>query len=109
MGADRGPGAVLGPFQGEVTGVDATAAYNFKIGHMPAPLRARAYTEFNATNRMEGDSLWLGLTVPPSLKMPAGAPHWGASAVPSRRSSWRPPPAPRRGPRAGPWRRRPCA
>ncbi len=67
-------GAVLGPFQGEVTGVGATAAYNFKIGHMPATLRARAFTEFNATNRMEGDSFWLGLTVPLSLKMPAAPP-----------------------------------
>jgi len=74
VSADRGPGAVLGPFQGEVTGVGATAAYNFKIGHMPATLRARAFTEFDATNRMEGDSFWLGLTVPLSLKMPAAPP-----------------------------------
>lgn len=74
VSADHGPGAVLGPFQGEVTGVGATAAYNFKIGHMPATLRARAFTEFNATNRMEGDSFWLGLTVPLSLKMPAAPP-----------------------------------
>ncbi|WP_082554673.1 SphA family protein [Caulobacter sp. Root1455] len=74
VSTDRGPGAVLGPFQGEVTGVGATAAYTFKIGHMPATLRARAFTEFNATNRMEGDSFWLGLTVPLSLKMPAAPP-----------------------------------
>jgi len=75
VSADSGPGAKLGPFQGEVTGVGATAAYNFKMGHMPATLRARAFTEFNATNRMEGDSFWLELAVPLSLKMPAGAPH----------------------------------
>jgi hypothetical protein len=74
VSADSGPGAKLGPFQGEVTGVGATAAYNFKIGHMPATLRARAFTEFNATNRMEGDSFWLGLTVPLSLKMPTAPP-----------------------------------
>lgn len=74
VSADRGPGAKLGPFQGEVTGVGATAAYNFKMGHMPATLRAKALTEFNATNRMEGDSLWLELTVPLSLKMPAAPP-----------------------------------
>lgn len=74
VSGDRGQGAKLGPFEGEVTGVGATAAYNFKIGHMPATLRARAFTEFNATNRMEGDSFWLGLTVPLSLKMPPGAP-----------------------------------
>jgi hypothetical protein len=74
VSADHGLGAVLGPFQGEVSGVGATAAYNFKIGHMPATLRARAFTEFNATNRMEGDSFWLGLTVPLSLKMPGAPP-----------------------------------
>ena len=74
VSADRGLGAKLGPFQGEVTGVGATAAYNFKIGHMPATLRARAFTEFNATNRMEGDSFWLGLSVPLSLKMPGAPP-----------------------------------
>lgn len=74
VSADSGLGAKLGPFQGEVTGVGATAAYNFKIGHMPATLRARAFTEFNATNRMEGDSFWLGLAVPLSLKMPAAPP-----------------------------------
>lgn len=74
VSADRGPGAKLGPFQGEVSGVGATAAYNFKIGHMPATLRARAFSEFNATNRLEGDSFWLGLTVPLSLKMPSAPP-----------------------------------
>jgi len=75
VSADRGPGATLGPFQGEVTGVGATAAYNFKMGKMPATLRAKALTEFNASNRMEGDSFWLELAVPLSLKMPTGAPH----------------------------------
>jgi hypothetical protein len=74
VSADHGPGAVLGPFQGEVSGVGATAAYNFKIGHMPATLRARAFTEFNASDRPEGDSFWLGLTVPLSLKMPGAPP-----------------------------------
>ena len=73
VSGDSGPGAKLGPFQGEASGVGATAAYNFKIGHMPATLRARAFTEFNVTNRLEGDSFWLGLTVPLSLKMPKAA------------------------------------
>ncbi|MBO9560359.1 MAG: transporter [Caulobacter sp.] len=75
VSGDHGPGAALGPFQGEVTGVGATAAYNFKMGKMPATLRAKALTEFNATNRMEGDSFWLELAVPLSMKMPTGAPH----------------------------------
>ncbi|MBO9709298.1 MAG: transporter [Caulobacter sp.] len=75
VSGDSGLGAKLGSFQGEATGVGATAAYNFKIGHMPATLRARAFTEFNVTNRLEGDSFWLGLTVPFSMKMPAAAPN----------------------------------
>jgi hypothetical protein len=74
VSGDSGPGATLGPFQGEASGVGATAAYTFKIGHMPATLRARAFTEFNVSNRLEGDSFWLGLTVPLSLKMPKAPP-----------------------------------
>ncbi len=74
VSADRGLGAKLGPFQGEASGIGATAAYNFKIGHMPATLRARAFSEFNVSNRLEGDSFWLGLSVPLSLKMPTAPP-----------------------------------
>ena len=40
---------------------------------MPATLRARAFSEFNVSNRLEGDSFWLDLSVPLSMKMPAGA------------------------------------
>lgn len=75
VSADRGLGAALGPFQGEASGVGATAAYNFKIGQMPATLRARAFSEFNVSNRLEGDSFWLGLSVPLSMKMPSGSAH----------------------------------
>ena len=74
VSADRGLGAKLGPFQGEASGVGATAAYNFMIGKVPLTLRARAFTEFNVTNRLEGDSFWLGLTMPLSVKMPTAPP-----------------------------------
>jgi hypothetical protein len=39
LSSDRGPGAVLGPFKGRVSGVGATAAYNFEIGRRPATRR----------------------------------------------------------------------
>ena len=37
---------------------------------MPATLRLRAMTEFDARNRMEGNSVSLDLSVPLSLKLP---------------------------------------
>ena len=71
---DSGPGARLGPFKGEVTGVGATAAYRFKVVDMPATLRLHALTEFNATNRLEGNSIFLDFSMPLHMVMPAGAP-----------------------------------
>ena len=67
---DSGSGAVLGPFEGQVVGVGGTAAYDFKIGKMPATLRLTGFNEFDAANRMQGYSLWLALSVPLSLKLP---------------------------------------
>ena len=67
---DSGAGATLGPFEGEVTGVGATVAYHFPIGHMPATLRFRALTEFNATNRLAGDIAWLEFSVPLHMNPP---------------------------------------
>jgi hypothetical protein len=72
VSGDSGAGATLGAFKGQVTGAGATVAYSFAIGKMPATLRFRALTEFDAKNRLEGDSLWLGLSVPLSLQMPSG-------------------------------------
>jgi len=70
---DSGAGAVLGSFKGEVTGVGAQAAYNFKImDKIPATLRLHAMTEFNATNRLEGSSVWLDFSMPLHVKMPPG-------------------------------------
>lgn len=74
VSGDSGAGAKLGAFKGRVSGVGATVAYNFKLGDKPATLRLRAFTEFDAKNRPEGDSFWIGLSVPLSMKMPAGAP-----------------------------------
>ncbi len=69
---DSGAGAVLGPNKGRVTGVGVTAAYNFPIGKMPATLRGRVFEEFQAERRLEGTGVMLSLTVPLSMKLPAG-------------------------------------
>lgn len=73
LSGDHGPGAVLGPFKGEVTGVGATAAYNFVMANRPATLRLSAASEFDAVNRPEGQSLWLTLSVPIHMRLPPGA------------------------------------
>ena len=74
VSGDSGSGARLGSFEGEVTGVGATGAYNFKIADkIPASLRLRAFHEFNATNRLEGDSVFLDFTMPLHVKLPPGA------------------------------------
>jgi len=72
---DSGSGARLGAFEGEVTGVGGTAAYHLKLGKMPATLRLSGFDEFEATNRLQGYSLWLGLSVPLSLKIPTAPPR----------------------------------
>lgn len=74
ISGDSGPGARLGPFKGRVTGVGATAAYNFLLfGKAPATLRLHAITEFDAVNRLEGDSVFLDFSMPLHVKMPPGA------------------------------------
>lgn len=70
---DSGAGARLGDFKGRVSGVGGFVAYNFAIGHKPATVRVRAFHEFDARNRPEGDSLWLDFTIPLVMHLPAGA------------------------------------
>ncbi len=72
---DSGSGAKLGSFKGEVAGVGGTVAWNVKAGKIPLTVRVRGMHEFDARNRMEGDSLWLDLTMPLYVKLPPGAPH----------------------------------
>lgn len=73
ISGDSGAGATLGAFKGEVTGVGLTGAHNFRLGSRPATLRLRAMTEFDAVNRMEGDSIFIDFTIPLSMKLPGGA------------------------------------
>lgn len=72
---DSGSGDKLGPFEGRVIGVGGTAAYSFALGHTPVTVRGRIMTEFDAVNRVAGNSYWLDVSFPLVMKMPAGAPH----------------------------------
>jgi len=71
---DSGTGARLGPFKGRVTGIGATAAYNFRIGRTPTTLRFRIFQEFDAVNRLEGTAAFLSLSFPISMRMPTAPP-----------------------------------
>lgn len=71
ISGDSGPGAVLGPFKGEVFGAGVTGAWNTILGRSPATIRARFIKEFDATNRLEGESYWLQLSLPLYMKMPS--------------------------------------
>lgn len=71
---DSGAGARLGPFKGRVTGLGATAAYNFRIGRTPSTLRFRIFQEFDAVNRLEGTAAFLSLSFPISMRMPTPPP-----------------------------------
>jgi len=76
---DSGAGATLGAFEGRVSGVGATAAYNFTIGHTPVTARARVFQEFDAVNRLsDGTAVMFSLTFPIHMNMPPSA---GAAAV----------------------------
>lgn len=65
--ADEAPpaiAAILGDFKGEIAGIGAQIGYNFHIGEAPVSTRLRYYHQFNATNHLEGDSVFLSLSLP---------------------------------------------
>lgn len=70
---DSGEGATLGPFKGEVAGIGATAAANVTMGRSPATFRVRVFKEFDVTNRLKGEALFVSLTLPLHMKAPARA------------------------------------
>ncbi len=70
---DSGPGAKLGSFEGQVTGVGGNIAYNFKLGTRPATLMLHGASEFDAVNRLQGSAVWLDFSIPIDLKLPPGA------------------------------------
>lgn len=61
---DSGDGARLGPFEGEVVALGATAGLNFQLGKLPVSTRLKYYHEFDATNRLEGDAGYFTVAMP---------------------------------------------
>jgi hypothetical protein len=64
ISGDSGSGAVLGDFKGRVTAFGPTISANFQLGPVPVFSNLRYYREFNVENRLEGESLWLTITIP---------------------------------------------
>jgi hypothetical protein len=75
ISGDSGAGARLGSFKGRVSGLGATAAYNFQLGRLPVSMRGRAFKEFGEKNRLaNGTAIFLSFNFPIHVNMPAGAP-----------------------------------
>ncbi len=73
VSGDSGAGARLGSFKGRVAGLGVTGAYNFLLfGKAPATLRLHAMKEFEARNRLEGESIFLDFSMPLWVNMPPG-------------------------------------
>jgi hypothetical protein len=64
---DSGAGATLGDFKGEIAAIGVTAGLDFVIGQTPVSARIRYYHEFHATNRLEGDAVFLSTSLPLSI------------------------------------------
>ncbi|AOF92481.1 transporter [Sinorhizobium sp. RAC02] len=66
---DSGDGAAR-PFKGEVAAIGATIGWNFKFGEVPISARIKYFHEFDATNRAEGDSVFLTIAMPLAITQP---------------------------------------
>lgn len=74
VSGDSGAGARLGDFKGRVAGLGVTGAYNFMLfGKAPASLRLHAIKEFEAKNRLEGESVFVDFSMPLWVNMPPDA------------------------------------
>jgi len=60
---DTGPGALLGPFEGDVDAIGAGLSYTTLVGKTPLIINLRHYEEFNAERRMDGHMTILSGTV----------------------------------------------
>lgn len=67
---DSGDGANFGSFKGRVWGLGPQASYQFKGEKHPLSLNLRWYREFDAKNRLEGDAVFLTVSVPLKVRMP---------------------------------------
>jgi hypothetical protein len=67
LSGDSGRGARLGAFEGRVAAVGPVANLNFTIGKLPVSTSLKYFHEFEAENRLEGDSGFLTVTMPLSV------------------------------------------
>jgi len=67
VSGDSGRGARLGAFEGRVAAVGPVANLNFTIGKLPVSTSLKYFHEFEAENRLEGDSGFLTVTMPLSV------------------------------------------
>lgn len=66
---DSGDGASR-PFKGEVAAIGATIGWTFKFGEVPVSTRLKYFHEFNASNRAEGDAVFLTVSMPLAITQP---------------------------------------
>jgi len=62
--ADSGGPAILGDFKGRVAAIGPELAYQFELADRSMGLDLRWYHEFDAKNRVQGDSVFLTLSFP---------------------------------------------
>lgn len=63
---DTGAGVpdVLDGFEGRAAAIGATIGYMFQAGEVPIATRLKYYHEFGVANRLEGDSVFLTVSIP---------------------------------------------
>ena len=61
---DSGRGATLGSFEGRVTAIGPNINFSFQLGQTPVSTSLRWLHEFDAVNRLEGDSVVFSATLP---------------------------------------------
>ncbi|MCB1487757.1 MAG: transporter [Bauldia sp.] len=64
ISADSGKGATLGDFEGRVAAIGPNLTYNFQAGSLPVSTSLRWLYEFDAKNRLQGNSVFGTVTVP---------------------------------------------
>ena len=57
-------GSRLGDFEGQVAAIGGIAGYNFEIGKLPVQSRVKYFHEFDVVNRLEGDAVFLTVSMP---------------------------------------------
>jgi hypothetical protein len=71
---DSGTGAALGDFKSRVTALGPQIGFMFPVARQQGYLNIRAYSEFDAKNRLDGWTTWLTFSIePPEQKIPAAA------------------------------------